>query len=287
MSENTVTLNDGRKLGYAEYGQRDGEAVFVFHGTPGARYQFYAARLESIAKEGPVPLRILVPERPGYGLSDAKAGRTLHDWCQDLEALADEIGVERFSIVGVSGGAPFALACAYNLPTRVRKIAVICGMGPIDILGQEGFCVSTEEKICLQGPEFTRAYMTQLANMVNADPDRFAAYYIANLPELDRKLISDDLVPVLKQSAIEAARQVEGMVDDYVIFSQPWNIPLQKIHVPVAFWHSEADQVVPIRHADYLESVIPNAKLNRMQDYDHTGSMLAVQPELYDFLAID
>lgn len=277
-------LNDGRKLAWAEYGQSDGKAVFVFHGTPGARHQIYAARLESIAKEGPVPLRILVPERPGYGLSDAKAGRTLHDWCQDLEALANKIGVERFSIAGFSGGTPYALACGYQMPTRVRKIAVISGMGPLDILGQEDLCLYTEEKICLQGPEFTRAYITQLANMVNADPDRFTEYYIANLPELDRKLLSDDLVPVLKQTAIEAARQVEGMVDDYVIFGQSWNIPLQKIHVPVAFWHSEADQVVPIRHADYLASVIPNAKLRRMQDYNHFGAFLAAQPELYDFI---
>ncbi len=228
MKDYTIVLNDGRNLGCAEYGQSDGEAIFVFHGTPGARYQIYAARLESIAKQGPVPLRILVPERPGYGLSDAKAGRTLHDWCQDLETLVNEIGVDRFSIVGFSGGAPYALACGYKMPSRVRKVAVICGMGPIDILGQEDFCLSTEEKVCLQGPEFTRAYMTQLTNMVNADSDRFTEYYIDNLSELDRKLISDDLVPVLKQSATEAVRQVEGMVDDYVIFGQPWNIPLQK-----------------------------------------------------------
>jgi pimeloyl-ACP methyl ester carboxylesterase len=282
MRDCTGMLSDGRKLGFAEYGQSNGEVVFEFHGTPGARFQIYSARLETIAKKGPVPLRIIVPERPGYGLSDAKAGRTLDDWCQDIETLADELGVERFSIVGISGGGPFALACAYRMPTRVRKIAVICGLGPIDILGQEG--LSNEEKTCLQGPEFTRAYITQLANMVNADPDRFTAYYISNLPKLDRELISDDLVPVVKQFAIEAARQVEGMIDDYVIFGQTWNIPLQKIHVPVAFWHSEADHIVPIRHAEYLASLIPNAELHRMQDYDHTGSVLAVQPELYDFL---
>lgn len=287
MKDYTVMLNDGRKLACAEYGQSDGEAVFVFHGTPGARYQIYAARLESIAKKGPVPLRILVPERPGYGLSDAKAGRTLNDWYQDFEALADGIGVECYSIAGFSGGTPFALACGYQMPARVRKIAVISGVGPLNILGQEDFCLNTEEKICLQGPEFTRAYATQLADMVNTDLDRFTEYYIANLPELDRKLLSDDLVPVLKQTAIEAARQVEGMVEDYAIFGQPWNIPLQKIQVSVAFWHSEADQVVPIRHADYLASVIPNAKLRRMQDYDHFGSFLAVQPELYDFLTSD
>ncbi|MBO0992964.1 hypothetical protein [Bacillus sp. SD088] len=98
-------------------------------------------------------------------------------------------------------------------------------MGPLNILGQEDFCLYTEEKICLQGPEFTRAYITPIANMT--DPDQFVEYYIATLSEWDRALISEDLVPVLKHSAIEAVRQAEGMVDDYVIFGQPWEIPLQ------------------------------------------------------------
>lgn len=132
MRDYTVMLNDGRKLGCAEYGQIDGEAVFVFHGTPGARYQIYAARLESIAQEGPVPLRIFVPERPGYGLSDAKAGRTLDDWCRDFEALADEIGVKRFSIVGISGGRllllPVRIECQHafgKLPLFVEWVLSI------------------------------------------------------------------------------------------------------------------------------------------------------------------
>ncbi|MGG1663107.1 alpha/beta fold hydrolase [Brevibacillus sp. NRS-1366] len=285
MRENIITLSDGRKLSYAEYGQRDGEVVFEFHGTPGSRYQVDATRLESIAKEGPVPLRIIVPERPGYGLSDPKAGRTLADWCQDIEALSNELAVERFSIVGISGGGPFALACASRMPTRVRKIAVICGLGPIDVLGQEG--LSNEERTFFQGPEFTRMYITQLANKLNADPDWFTSYYLSNLPELDRELISDDLIPVFKPYVIEAVRQEEGMVHDFIIFGQPWNIPLQKIRVPVAFWHSEADHSVPISHAEYLASLIPHAELHRIQNYDHTGSVLAAQPELYDFLTTD
>ncbi len=90
--------------------------------------------------------------------------------------------------------------------------------------------------------------------------------------------------PFFKQFLIEAARQVEGMVDDYVIFWATMGHPAaKKIQVPVAFWHSKADHIVPIRHAEYLASLIPNAELHRMQDYDHTGSVLAVQLELYDF----
>lgn len=211
-------------------------------------------------------------------------GRMLNDSCEDLEDLADQIGIERFSIIGISGGAPYALACVYNLPARVRKVAIVCRVGPLHFLGQEDFCLYSEEKICLQGLEFTRTYMPQLAKMVHADPDPDTAYYIANLSEVDRKIMTEDIIPIFKQSAIKAVRQVEGMVDDYVIFGHRWNIPIQKSHVPVELWHSEADQIVPIRHADYLASTIPNAKLHRRQKYDHTGTMLVVQPDNDQFL---
>jgi len=285
MKENTIELSDGRKLGYAEYGQDEGDVVFMFHGTPGSRYNIYATRLASIAEKGQIPLRIIAPERPGYGLSDPKTGRTLGDWCDDVKALADELGVSHFSIVGISGGGPFALACASRMSEHVQKVAIVCGMGPISELGQEG--LSAEEKLCLQGPDSARAYMEQLANMVNADPDRFAAYYISSLPEIDRELLSDDLVPVFKQFAIEAARQLDGAVHDYVLYGQPWNLPLQEILVPVAFWHSEADRSVPIHHAEYLTNLIPHSQLHQLQDYDHTGTVLAAQPALYDFLTTD
>lgn len=120
--------------------------------------------------------------------------------------------------------------------------------------------------------------------MVHADPDPDTAYYIANLSEVDRKIMTEDIIPIFKQSAIKAVRQVEGMVDDYVIFGHRWNIPIQKSHVPVELWHSEVDQIVPIRYADYLASTIPNAKLHRRQKYDHTGTMLVVQPDNDQFL---
>lgn len=138
--------------------------------------------------------------------------------------------------------------------------------------------------MCLQGPDSARVYMEQLASMVNTDSDRFAAYFISSLPEIDRQLMSDDLVAVFKQFAIEAAVQVEGAVHDYVLFGQPWNLPLQEIRVPVAFWHSTDDHTVPIRHAEHLASLIPYSLLHRLHDYGHTGSILAAQPALYDFL---
>jgi pimeloyl-ACP methyl ester carboxylesterase len=102
MTDKTIRLPDGRHLGYAEYGDPDGIPLLYFHGTPGSRLQ--ARLFDAPARE--VGVRMVAPERPGYGLSDVHPQRTLLDWVQDMEVLADRLHLERFAVMGVSGGGP-------------------------------------------------------------------------------------------------------------------------------------------------------------------------------------
>jgi pimeloyl-ACP methyl ester carboxylesterase len=99
---------DGRKLGYAEFGDPDGAPVIALHGTPGSRLMFALA--DQAARER--GLRLIAPERPGYGLSDAKDFPTLHDAAADIISLADSLNLKDFALIGVSGGGPFAIAAA-------------------------------------------------------------------------------------------------------------------------------------------------------------------------------
>jgi pimeloyl-ACP methyl ester carboxylesterase len=122
LREGTVALPDGRRLGFGEYGVRGGKPVLLFHGTPGGR-QF----------DQGLPVRdagawLFVLERPGFGVSDSKPGRRLLDWPSDVEVFADAFGLDRFSVVGFSGGAPYALACGYALPGRVTLVGLVVGM---------------------------------------------------------------------------------------------------------------------------------------------------------------
>jgi len=117
----THELEDGRTLGYAEYGAPDGRPVFVFHGFPGSRLTWSAFDPQDCA--GELGLRVIAPERPGYGLSEFQRGRELLDWPEDVLALADPLGLERFAVLGLSGGGPYAAACAFKIPARLVATA--------------------------------------------------------------------------------------------------------------------------------------------------------------------
>jgi pimeloyl-ACP methyl ester carboxylesterase len=123
-----LTLTDGRRLGYSEYGTSDGTPVFFFHGLPGSRLSWPAFDPSDVAAK--LKARIIAVDRPGYGISDAKRGRTLLQWPDDVVELADALSLDKFAVLGASGGGPYALSCAFKIPERLTKTVVVCGMGP-------------------------------------------------------------------------------------------------------------------------------------------------------------
>src|SRR5262245_42660039 len=129
MQDSTVKLADGRSLGFLDLGRADGVPVFFFHGTPGSRLG--AAELEPWTEK--YGLRVIAADRPGYGLSDPKPGRTLQDWASDVAALADHLGTRRFHVLGESGGGPFALACAAGLGSRVLSATLAASAAPVEM----------------------------------------------------------------------------------------------------------------------------------------------------------
>lgn len=124
----TITVKDGRELAYAEYGEPNGHPVFFFHGTQSSRLERH--RDESIARGRGA--RIIATDRRGQGLSDFQPGRTLLDWPDDVTRLADSLGLDRFAVMGMSAGGPYALACAHAIPERLSSIKVIAGAAPLD-----------------------------------------------------------------------------------------------------------------------------------------------------------
>lgn len=126
--EQRVRLPDGRWLGYAEHGDPTGRPVLVFRGAPASRLSYWP----DPAIAASLAVRLISPDRPGYGLSTFQPGRAMLDWPGDVTAFAAALGLERFAVLGVSGGAPYALACAYKIPQRLMGVAVVSGMGPLD-----------------------------------------------------------------------------------------------------------------------------------------------------------
>jgi pimeloyl-ACP methyl ester carboxylesterase len=126
--ENRIRLGDGRTLGIVECGDPGGIPVLYFHGFPGSRLEVHLAD-RSAAR---LNVRLIGIDRPGYGISDFKPGRILIDWPDDVTELADQFGLGRFGVMGISGGGPYAAACAHNIPNRLTAVGIGCGLGPID-----------------------------------------------------------------------------------------------------------------------------------------------------------
>jgi len=285
MIENTIQLPDGRVLGYAEYGCPDGTPVILMGGTPGVRFGPLIFRLDRMVKEGTAPnIRLLVLERPGYGLSEPHPGRKIDHVVEDTAFFADAKELEQFTLFAGSGGAPFALACSLRLPHRVTKTAISAGIGPV-YLPELRIGVGKEELEFLQSAADAPQIIISYAEKAYGDPFSFIEQIFAHMPEEKRKQIpaaaKEALVPMIK----EGTKSPHGMLDDYRCFGQPWNVKFEDIRVPIRFWHSEADQSVPISHAEYLTNIIPNASLRRFQDLDHVTTSQAALPEVLAFLA--
>lgn len=120
-----LRLRDGRALSFAEYGRRTGHVLFYFHGFPGSRLE--GGLLAEPARR--LGIRLIAIDRPGMGLSTFKPRRHFLEWPCDVAELADGLGIDRFSVLGYSGGGPYALACACKIPGRLLACGIVSGAG--------------------------------------------------------------------------------------------------------------------------------------------------------------
>jgi pimeloyl-ACP methyl ester carboxylesterase len=269
--DQTLTLNDGRRLGFAELGDAAGAPVIYCHGFPASRLE---GRLIASAAERR-KARVIVPDRPGYGLSDRKPERTIAEWADDVAELAAALGLERFSVLAVSGGAPYGLALAARLAGRVEGAAVVCGLGPVyrpEALrsmhwpGRYGF------QWARTAPGLTRlVYGGLLGRLMRVRPE-FALFLLTvAIPESDRRTLSrPEVRAVLAASVREALRPgVEGPLMDLGLYARDWGFDPAGIKAPVTFWHGEADATVPVSHVALLAEWLPHAEVRRLAGEGH------------------
>jgi pimeloyl-ACP methyl ester carboxylesterase len=264
----SITLNDGRRLGYAEYGDPSGKPVLYFPGTPSSR--LLHPPTEPTTDLG---VRLLVLERPGYGLSDFQKGRQLLDWPDDVASFADTMGLDRFPVVGVSGGGPYAAACAFKLPRRVTRAAIACGVGPSDLPG----AIEEMPRLRRMGARIARGAPWLLTSALwlaanpQRDPERFFARMVSGNSPVDQEIVSR---PEIKAMLVENYREATcrglcGFAQDSIILSNPWGFRPEDISIPVHLWHGEADANVSISAARYLADSIPNCQARFLPGQGH------------------
>lgn len=265
-----MRLRDGRALGWIAYGDPSGWPVIAFHGAPACRLLFAPADAEA-ARLG---LRVIAPDRPGYGLSGASPGRRLADWIDDTSQLMDRLGIERAPIVAVSGGGPYAVAAAAQLGSRVAGLALVSPLGEVANPAARPRMTRLQRAFFLGFPRHPPALrrgivMGRAAFM--AAPDASYATLRAMLSEADRRVLADPVVrTVIMDVTREAFRPgVEGTVSDMLIYGRPWGIDLTAIECPSVLWQGNADHVVPAGVAFALGASIPGCSVRLLDGQGH------------------
>jgi pimeloyl-ACP methyl ester carboxylesterase len=268
----TVTAGDGRSLAYAETGDRDGPAVFVFHGLPGSRSDFDALfGGDALAGAG---VRVIMIERPGFGASDFQPGRTFQDWPAGVAAVADELGIDRFGVLGYSSGGLYVVACAHAMPDRLTFAGIVSGVGPAEMprfrdgMGKTDAIMTRLARIA---PPLARLAITQAAKQADRSPEKFSRSFDKELSPADLEFHRD---PAKRQAVreifLEATRHgPAGVVHEYRIAARPSGLPIEQVDFPVRLWHGDADQIVPMHHAEYVVGRLPNAELTVLPDAGH------------------
>ena len=256
-------LNDGRRLGFAQFGPADGAPVVAFHDLWGNRN----SRHPDDAILARLGIRLIGVDRPGYGMSTRKQDRSLMDVVDDVMLLSKALNLDRFAVLGFSAGGPFALACAYRFPQIVTRCAVVAPLPPLD--HAQGFRALH--------PFYGRLF--QLAGGNEAffrllmrsffwfDRQRKADQHIRELGGLlssaDQTVLSNINLFNSRRDTWEEIRRggSDNLVDELVTLTKPWGFRLQSIQIPVDIWWGEADLFCAPGVGKRMAEMIPKAQL--------------------------
>lgn len=272
MNNESMKLSDGRSLGFRCLGDSGGNPLFFFHGTPGSRLAF--SENDALARLPGV--RLITPERPGYGISDPKPDRVLLDWAVDVAELADWLGIQTFAVAGLSGGGPHALACASGLADRVTMALLLSSPSPAGFQGAtRGMYIGNRLGLLISryAPWLVRRLMRSDVTMFERDPEGVVDSMARRMAPSDQELLSHNS---FREAAIrelgEAYRQGSDgqMVDGTLAMtSRDWGFDLRQIAVPVYLWHGEDDKLITLRMAQHLMTEIPTCNARFVSGAGH------------------
>jgi pimeloyl-ACP methyl ester carboxylesterase len=279
----TITLKDGRKLGYIDLGKKDAKPLFHFHGFPGSRLEATILADRAIKKN----IRLISIDRPGLGLSDFKKNRTLLDWPDDVVELADALGIHKFAVEGLSGGGPYAAACAYKISERLTSCGIVSGVASKDLEIEEKSNLFSLVRIF---PWLFRFLIwLQSRGMKDLEKaEKNMKKTMTKFPEADRKVLEDPQILSLfiKESA-EAFRQgTKGVYQEAKIYARSWGFNLEDISpkLKMYIWHGEVDEAVPVAMGRGMCKLIPNCVGNFYPGEGHYSTIFIYFEDIIDAL---
>ncbi|WP_299574891.1 alpha/beta hydrolase [uncultured Williamsia sp.] len=288
--EGSVAVGEGRRrMGFAEFGDPQGRAVFWLHGTPGARRQIPLEARRWAATNG---VRLLGVDRPGVGSSTEYRYDNVVGFAADLRTVADNLGIDRFAVIGLSGGGPYTLGVAHALSDRVVAAAVLGGVAPT--VGPDAISGGAMElgkrlsgTLEVAGAPIGRVLssLMRVARPV-ADPAIAAFGMISHRadrqllarPEF-RAMFADDLLNGGKH-------RMEAPLSDIIVFARDWGFRLADITVPVRVWHGDSDWIIPHAHGEHVANRLPDAKFYTLPGDSHLSALNTATDILEELMTI-
>jgi pimeloyl-ACP methyl ester carboxylesterase len=278
LADAKATLPDGRSLAYCDWGDPHGTPLFLFHGTPHSR--LWCPDEGATAAAG---VRLITVDRPGIGGSDVKEARRFSDWPRDVMDLANSLGIDRFAVVGLSGGGIYAAACAALIPSNligagvvssrhlarynfVERPAALEQLDPDDRAEYE-----LAEHDPLAAAELAASHYKEWAEDVQAHPE--VMFESLKSAEGDRWFFDDEeRVAAFRAALHEFFRQgPDGFTWELIDGWFPWGFRLSDIPIRVHLWHGGQDSRVTPADIEFAQSTIPDCEVHIWSDSGHLG----------------
>ena len=275
--EGNIAVGDDRQIGFAEFGDPQGRAVFWLHGTPGARRQIpMEARVYAEQRQ----IRLIGVDRPGIGSSTPYQYDTVFAFADDMRTIADTLGIDKMEVIGLSGGGPYTLACAAAMPDRVVAAGVIGGVAPT--MGSDAIAGGVMGSVGLRVAPLLQAAggpiglaASVLIRLIRPLASPAADLYGRVSPEADRRLLArPEIKAMFLDDLLNGSRkQMAAPFADVVVFARDWGFRLDEVKVPVRWWHGDHDHIVPFEHGQHVVAKLPDVELYHLPGESHLAGL--------------
>jgi pimeloyl-ACP methyl ester carboxylesterase len=274
--EGNIAVGEDRQIGFAEFGVPQGRAIFWLHGTPGARRQIPTEARVYAEREN---IRLIGIDRPGIGSSTPHQYGTVLEFADDMRTIADVLGIDKMAVVGLSGGGPYALACAAAMPDHVVVAGVLGGVAPAagpESIGGGAMALGTAIAPFLQvaGTPIGLA-ASLLIRFIRPVASPAADMYGLVSPPADRRLLArPEVKAMFLDDLLNGSRkQLAAPFADIVVFARYWGFHLDQVKVPVRWWHGDHDHIVPFAHGQHVVARLPDAELYSLPGESHLAGL--------------
>jgi pimeloyl-ACP methyl ester carboxylesterase len=291
MTSHTITLPDGRLLGYARYGPSAGRPVLYFHGTPSSRLELlllhhYGVDLEALL--GEAGLQLLAVDRPGMGLSTFNPQGDFLSFAADTGELMNQLSIASCPVLCWSGGGPFALATAYAHPQRISSVTIICGF--TRRFDEEVVRVMNTNVWYFRAAKYIPAVLRSGLFVVSRRRvNSTVPQKVTGLPYVDFQYMKRlrDLRVLSRLTLKEACRvSTRGAVHEARTYFQEFGFPLEAIQQPVHYWWGTKDKSVIELHAQAVEQRVPGARMHYRPGEGHLSIWVKYMKEILQNIAL-